>query len=126
MKIYKEDTRTYVLLQNGDSSFIIEITARKLTHIYGESWNNGQEEMQKYEELLGKIESQGVEAGGFSMSIKVVRATGMMGGAARVAVKVDNEVVVKLENNEEYTLPFEGDEVNIKVKQFFLGVKKRK
>lgn len=64
MKIYKEDTRTYVLLQNGDSSFIIEITARKLTHIYGESWNNAQEEMQKYEELLGKIESQGVEAGG--------------------------------------------------------------
>ncbi len=64
IKIYKEDTRTYVLLQNGDSSFIIEITARKLTHIYGESWNNAQEEMQKYEELLGKIESQGVEAGG--------------------------------------------------------------
>ena len=63
IKIYKEDTRTYVLLQNGDSSFIIEITARKLTHIYGESWNNAQEEMQKYEELLGKIESQGVEAG---------------------------------------------------------------
>ncbi|MGR5877023.1 hypothetical protein ACT7C3_15075 [Bacillus pacificus] len=28
IKIYKEDTRTYVLLQNGDSSFIIEITAR--------------------------------------------------------------------------------------------------
>ena len=64
MKIYKEDTRTYVLLQNGDSSFIIEITSRKLTHIYGESWNNAQEEMQKYEELLGKIESQGVETGG--------------------------------------------------------------
>ncbi|KMP29298.1 Tetratricopeptide repeat-containing protein [Bacillus wiedmannii] len=64
MKIYKEDTRTYALLQNGDSSFIIEITSRKLTHIYGESWNNAQEEMQKYEELLGKIESQGVEAGG--------------------------------------------------------------
>ena len=37
------------------------------------------------------------------MSIKVVRA--MMGGAARVAVKIDNEVVMKLENNEEYTLP---------------------
>ena len=53
------------------------------------------------------------------MSIKVVRATGMMGGAARVAVKIDNEVVMKLENNEEYTLPFEGDEANIKVKQFF-------
>ena len=29
----------------------------------------------------------------------------MMGGAARVAVKIDNEVVMKLENNEEYTLP---------------------
>lgn len=53
------------------------------------------------------------------MSIKVIRATGAMGGAARVAVKVDNEVVMKLENNEEYTLPFELDEANIKVKQFF-------
>ena len=52
------------------------------------------------------------------MSIKVIRATGVMGGA-RVAVKVDNEVVMKLENNEEYTLPFELDEANIKVKQFF-------
>ena len=60
------------------------------------------------------------------MSIKVVRATGMMGGAARVAVKVDNEVVMKLENNEEYTLPFEGDEVNIKVKQFFFRSKEKK
>ncbi|WP_242214151.1 lipopolysaccharide assembly protein LapB [Bacillus cereus group sp. BfR-BA-01383] len=64
IKIYKEDTRTYVLLQNEESSFIIEITAKKLTHIYGESWNNAQEEMQKYEELLGKIDSQGVEARG--------------------------------------------------------------
>ncbi|SLK05471.1 hypothetical protein SAMN05880553_2488 [Bacillus toyonensis] len=60
------------------------------------------------------------------MSIKVIRATGIMGGAARVAVKVDNEVVMKLENNEEYTFPFELDEANIKVKQFFLEVKKRK
>ncbi len=60
------------------------------------------------------------------MSIKVIRATGIMGGAARVAVKVDNEVVMKLENNEEYTLPFELGEANIKVKQFFLEVKKRK
>ena len=60
------------------------------------------------------------------MSIKVIRATGMMGGAARVAVKVDNEVVMKLENNEEYTLPFELDEANIKVKQFFFGSKEKK
>ncbi|ARO66160.1 Uncharacterized protein B5E39_3888 [Bacillus cereus] len=60
------------------------------------------------------------------MSVKVIRATGMMGGAARVAVKVDNEVVMKLENNEEYTLPFELDEANIKVNNSFLEVKKRK
>ncbi len=33
---------------------------------------------------------------------------------------------MKLENNEEYTLPFELGEANIKVKQFFLEVKKRK
>ncbi|MEM5642680.1 hypothetical protein AAHB52_15710 [Bacillus toyonensis] len=59
------------------------------------------------------------------MSIKVIRATGIMGGAARVAVKVDNEVVMKLENNEEYTFPFELDEANIKVKQFF-GSKEKK
>ncbi|PES25245.1 hypothetical protein [Bacillus cereus] len=60
------------------------------------------------------------------MSVKVIRATGVMGGAARVAVKVDNEVVMKLENNEEYTLPFELDEANIKVKQFFFGSKEKK
>ncbi|MCG3794208.1 hypothetical protein ACWKT7_20455 [Bacillus toyonensis] len=60
------------------------------------------------------------------MSIKVIRATGIMGGAARVAVKVDNEVVMKLENNEEYTFPFELDEANIKVKQFFFGSKEKK
>ena len=60
------------------------------------------------------------------MSIKVIRATGVMGGAKRVAVKVDNEVVMKLENNEEYTLPFELDEANIKSKTILLEVKKRK
>ena len=32
---------------------------------------------------------------------------------------------MKLENNEEYTLPFELDEANIKVKQFF-GSKEKK
>lgn len=60
------------------------------------------------------------------MAIKVIRATGMMGGATRVALKVDNEVVMKLENNEEYTLPSDVKEAKIKANQLFLEVKKSK
>ncbi|PFK46230.1 hypothetical protein COI93_05410 [Bacillus cereus] len=59
------------------------------------------------------------------MSIKVIRATGMMGGATRVALKVDNEVVMKLENNEEYTLPSDVTEAKIKANQLFFGSKEK-
>lgn len=55
------------------------------------------------------------------MAIKVIRATGIMGGATRVALKVDNEVVMKLENNEEYTLPSDVEKAKVKVNQLFLG-----
>ncbi|PEI82477.1 hypothetical protein CN679_27795 [Bacillus pseudomycoides] len=59
------------------------------------------------------------------MSIKVIRATGMMGGATRVALKVDNEVVMKLENNEEYTLPSDVKEAKLKANQLFFGSKEK-
>ncbi|PEA81180.1 hypothetical protein [Bacillus pseudomycoides] len=59
------------------------------------------------------------------MSIKVIRATGMMGGATRVALKVDNEVVMKLENNEEYTLPSDIKEAKLKANQLFFGSKEK-
>ncbi|PGZ97129.1 hypothetical protein COE51_15215 [Bacillus pseudomycoides] len=55
------------------------------------------------------------------MSIKVRRATGMMGGATKVALEVDHQVVTKLKNNEEYTIPCEGEKVTIKAKQMFFG-----
>ncbi|CAM4279968.1 hypothetical protein [Bacillus manliponensis] len=57
------------------------------------------------------------------MAIKVIRATGIMGGATRVALKVDNEVVMKLANNEEYSLPSDVEKANIKVNQLFFGSK---
>ncbi|CAI8759350.1 MULTISPECIES: hypothetical protein [Bacillus] len=59
------------------------------------------------------------------MSIKVIRATGMMGGATRVALKVDNEVIMKLENNEEYTLPSDVKEAKLKANQLFFGSKEK-
>lgn len=57
------------------------------------------------------------------MAIKIIRATGMMGGATRVALKVDNEVVMKLQNNEEYTLPSDVENARIKANQWFFGSK---
>ena len=59
--------------------------------------------------------------GRVKMSIIVKRATGMMGGATKVAVEVDHEVVTKLSNNEEYTIPCEGEKVTVKAKQMFFG-----
>ncbi|MEI4804082.1 hypothetical protein WAZ07_23285 [Bacillus sp. FJAT-51639] len=59
------------------------------------------------------------------MAIKVIRATGMMGGVTRVALKVDNEVVMKLENNEAYTLPSDVKEAKIKANQLFFGSKEK-
>ncbi|MEH7460070.1 hypothetical protein V7183_23565 [Bacillus sp. JJ1127] len=59
------------------------------------------------------------------MAIKIIRATGMMGGATRVALKVDNEVVMKLENNEEYMLPSDVEEAKIKANQLFFGSKEK-
>ena len=49
----------------------------------------------------------------------------MMGGATRVALKVDNEVIMKLENNEEYTLPSDVKEAKLKANQLFFGSKEK-
>ncbi|WP_459502413.1 tetratricopeptide repeat protein [Bacillus sp. C1] len=62
-KFYKEGTITYVLLQDEESSFILAIRATKLSHIYGESWDNREREMQRYYEIIAKIDSQGIAAG---------------------------------------------------------------
>lgn len=60
------------------------------------------------------------------MSIHVKRDTGMMGGATKVALEVDNKVVKKLGNNEEYTISSDGKQVTMKAKQWFLGSKESK
>ncbi|WP_044642598.1 hypothetical protein [Risungbinella massiliensis] len=55
------------------------------------------------------------------MSIKVKRATGIMGGASNIALKVDNQVVKKLKNNEEYII--QAEKATVKAKQWFFGSK---
>lgn len=55
------------------------------------------------------------------MSIKVKRATGIIGAATKIALEVDHQVVTTLKNNEEYTIPCEGKKVTVKAKQWFFG-----
>lgn len=62
-KFYKEGTITYALLQDEESSFILEIRATKISRIYGESWDNREREMQRYHELIEKIDTQGISVG---------------------------------------------------------------
>ncbi|AIK35803.1 tetratricopeptide repeat family protein [Bacillus pseudomycoides] len=62
-KFYKEGTITYVLLQDEEGSFLLEIRATKISHIYGESWDNSEREMQRYHELITKIDTQGIAVG---------------------------------------------------------------
>lgn len=59
------------------------------------------------------------------MCIHVKRATGMMGAATKVALEVDNKVVKKLGNNEQYTVSPESAQVTMRAKQWFLGSKER-
>lgn len=59
------------------------------------------------------------------MSIKIKRDTGMMGGASKVALEVNQAVVKKLKNNEEYIISSK-DDVLIKAKQGFFGSEKKK
>ncbi|PEA55029.1 hypothetical protein CON64_10135 [Bacillus pseudomycoides] len=61
-KIYKEGTNTYLSVKSDDSTFILEMEGKKINHIYGENWDNSEQEMQRYHELLNKLETQGVEA----------------------------------------------------------------
>ena len=59
------------------------------------------------------------------MSIRVKRATGMMGGTAKVALEVDNHLVKNLKNNEEYTITSDAEQVTMKAKQWFFGSEER-
>ncbi|PGZ97137.1 hypothetical protein COE51_15260 [Bacillus pseudomycoides] len=62
-KIYKEGENTYLSVRNDDNStFILEMLGKTVNHIYGENWDNSEQEMQRYHELLNKLETQGEEA----------------------------------------------------------------
>lgn len=63
-KIYKEGTNTYLSVKSDDSTFILEMEGKNINHIYGENWDNSEQEMQRYHELLNQLETQGVEAKG--------------------------------------------------------------
>lgn len=58
-----------------------------------------------------------------NVSIRVKRATGMMGGATKVALEVEKKVVKHLKNNEEYTISSDAEQVTMKAKQLFFGSK---
>ncbi|MDC2863643.1 hypothetical protein PLX19_03190 [Bacillus sp. BP-3] len=61
-KFYEEETSMYLSVKSDDSTFILEMEEGKINHIYGENWDDSEQEMQKYHELLNKLETQGVEA----------------------------------------------------------------
>lgn len=61
-KIYQEGTNTYLSVKSDDSTFILEMSGKTVNHIYGENWDNSEQEMQRYHELLNKLETQGEEA----------------------------------------------------------------
>lgn len=61
---YEEGTNTYLSVKSDDSTFILEFVGKEINHIYGETWDNSEQEMQRYHELLNKLETQGVEAKG--------------------------------------------------------------
>ncbi|ENQ3105720.1 hypothetical protein ACEOWJ_001703 [Bacillus cereus] len=63
-KFYEEETSMYLSVKSDDSTFILEIAGDRINHIYGETWDNSEQEMQRYHELLNKLETQGVEAKG--------------------------------------------------------------
>ena len=55
------------------------------------------------------------------MSISIKRATGVMGGTAKIDVLVNDKKVNKLKNNEEIVISTETEDSKIRVKQWFLG-----
>jgi len=56
-----------------------------------------------------------------NMEIRVRRATGFLGFASSVALKVDNQLVRKMKNNEEYVLNTDEQNVRIRVNQLYFG-----
>lgn len=55
------------------------------------------------------------------MAIKVKRNTGIMGGASKVVLMVDEKVEKKLKNNEEHVITTAKDSITLKAKQWFFG-----
>ncbi|PEZ09235.1 hypothetical protein CN326_02545 [Bacillus sp. AFS018417] len=63
VKAYKEGENTYLSVRSDDNStFILEMSGHTVNHIYGENWDSSEQEMQRYHELLNKLETQGEEA----------------------------------------------------------------
>lgn len=61
MKVYKENSNSYVLLRSDDGSrFILEMSSDKIKRIYGETWDNSVSGIQIYNELLQKLETYGM------------------------------------------------------------------
>ncbi|MFD3445739.1 tetratricopeptide repeat protein [Microbacteriaceae bacterium 4G12] len=61
VKGYQEGEIMYLLTQSDDSTFILEFSGKKVNHIYGENWDNREQEMKRYNELFTKMETQGIE-----------------------------------------------------------------
>ncbi|WP_139207728.1 hypothetical protein [Bacillus sp. 103mf] len=51
-RVYKEGTKAYLLMKSDDSTFIIEMLEGKINRIYGENWDNSEQEIKTYNELL--------------------------------------------------------------------------
>ncbi|PEO88842.1 hypothetical protein CN571_15210 [Bacillus pseudomycoides] len=60
-RIYKEGTNTYLLVKSDDSTFILEISEKKINRIYGENWDNSEQEIKIYHELLNKFKMESVQ-----------------------------------------------------------------
>lgn len=55
------------------------------------------------------------------MTIKVKRNTGIVGFATPITLKMNNEVIKKLKNNEEYIISPESEKVTVEANQWFFG-----
>ncbi|WP_242220113.1 hypothetical protein [Bacillus cereus group sp. BfR-BA-01380] len=60
-RVYKEGTKAYLLMKSDDSTFILEMSEGKINRIYGESWDNSEQEIKTYNELLHKFIVQGMQ-----------------------------------------------------------------
>ncbi len=57
------------------------------------------------------------------MKITVKRNTGFMGGASKIALKVDQQKVKALKNNEEVEVNIQGESAEVNANQWFFGSK---